>query len=82
MMADTSPVETREVCPRVADHTPTPTGYPAHAAWADAMHKTHWQHRCGGCGLFAIWTPRVPDTPPLPPEAFALACFVLPREGQ
>lgn len=67
-------------CPRAESHTPTPNGYVAHAAWAAAMHKTHWQHRCGGCDLWEIWTPRVPGTPPLDPDAFELACIVIPGD--
>lgn len=45
-------------CPQSALHTPHPTSYLAHAAWADEMLKTHRQKRCPGCGLWAIWEPK------------------------
>ena len=39
-------------------HTPHPSSYLAHAAWADEMLKTHRQARCAWCGLWAVWIPK------------------------
>jgi len=39
-------------------HTDCPSGYVAWHAWAEQMSKTHYQRRCKGCGLYAIWEPR------------------------
>jgi hypothetical protein len=48
-----------EPCPNAAAHTPHPTGYLAHAEWAERKMKTHHQVKCDGCGLYAIWVPGV-----------------------
>lgn len=42
-------------CPQAHLHTPHPEGYLQHASWAEHMMKTHIQHQCPGCGLWAIW---------------------------
>lgn len=48
-------------CPNVADHTPHPTGYVSHSAWAaDAMAVAD-QRICAGCERWAIWVPRRQD---------------------
>jgi hypothetical protein len=39
-------------------HTPHPADFLAHLYWADVMAKTHTQHRCPGCRLWVIWTPK------------------------
>lgn len=44
-----------------ADHTYGPSGYLAWLEWADRMSTTHTQHRCTGCGLYHIWTPKEED---------------------
>ncbi len=46
-------------CPNEAQHTPHPRGYLAHGEWAEGMARTHRQVRCPGCGLFAIWLPKL-----------------------
>jgi hypothetical protein len=43
----------RQVCNK---HTPQPESYLAWHEWAEQMARTHDQHQCGGCGLWAIWT--------------------------
>lgn len=40
-------------------HTPDPSGYLQWHAWAERMAKTHKQRQCKGCGLWAIWEPKV-----------------------
>lgn len=45
-------------CPQQHLHAPHPTGYLAHAAWAEEMLKTHGQQQCPGCGLWAVWVPK------------------------
>jgi hypothetical protein len=39
-------------------HTPHPEGYVAFADWREEKTKTHTQHRCPVCGLWAIWKPK------------------------
>lgn len=52
-----------EDCPLREQHTPHPTGYLAHADWAEEMMRLGWrQARCAGCHRWSIW---------LPPEAEA-----------
>lgn len=46
------------LCLHFEDHTPCPEGYLQWHAWAETMSKTHRQEKCGGCGLYAIWTPK------------------------
>ncbi len=36
-------------------HTECPTGYMEWHLWAEKKGETHYQVRCPGCGLFAIW---------------------------
>lgn len=36
-------------------HTECPTGYMAWHDWAEKKTETHYQVRCPGCGLYAIW---------------------------
>jgi hypothetical protein len=45
-------------CPERANHTPHPSGYLAHAEWAERMLTTHEQRQCAVCGLWAVWVPR------------------------
>jgi hypothetical protein len=52
-----------EICPNYLAHTRGPDGYIGWHEWAECMQKTHRQHRCPDCGLFAIWTPRREDEP-------------------
>lgn len=47
-------------CPLESQHTPQPSGYNAWHEWAEKMEETHYQVKCEGCDLFAIWKPR-PD---------------------
>ena len=47
-------------CPDQAKHTPHPTGYISHAAWAGQMLLTHRPRECPGCGACAIWEPKDP----------------------
>ena len=35
-----------------------PDGYAAREAWATNKLKTHTQHQCPECGLWAVWKPR------------------------
>jgi hypothetical protein len=37
------------------DHMDGPDGYLAWHDWAKRMGQTHYQLRCGGCGLYKIW---------------------------
>lgn len=39
-------------------HTPHPEGYLAFHEWVEKKAKTHTQHRCPVCGLWAIWKPK------------------------
>lgn len=49
-------------CPNAAEHQPHPTGYVAHASWADTASKVATQKApCAGCGLWHVWTPRWPN---------------------
>jgi hypothetical protein len=41
------------------DHSDAPQGYLAWHEWADKKGKTHRQQRCGECGLWKIWVPKV-----------------------
>jgi hypothetical protein len=51
-------------CKNAANHTPSPEGYVARHAWADAMLKARWsQGRCRDCGTYAIWTPPYQGAP-------------------
>jgi len=45
-------------CPDKVKHTPCPEDYLGWHNWAEQMHKTHYQARCPGCGLHAIWLPQ------------------------
>lgn len=45
-------------CPNAAQHTPQPDGYLAWHEWADKKSKTHYQIKCPGCDLYAIWVPK------------------------
>lgn len=49
-------------CPDAALHTPHPSGYIAHANWADRMKKTHRQVRCQTCGFWAVWVSKADGT--------------------
>jgi hypothetical protein len=49
-------------CPRRDQHAAGPVSYMAWHAWAAKMAETHDSHRCPGCNLFMIWTPKS-DTP-------------------
>ncbi|MDQ1053196.1 hypothetical protein QE394_001124 [Arthrobacter sp. SORGH_AS 212] len=40
------------------DHMEGPEGYNQWFAWAARMGRTHYQLRCGGCGLYKIWIPK------------------------
>lgn len=42
------------------DHTDGPAHYNAWHEWAERRAKTHVQTECPGCGLWMIWTPKVP----------------------
>jgi hypothetical protein len=42
-------------CPRARLHTECPAGYVAWHLWAERKSRRHYQVRCPGCGLFAIW---------------------------
>ena len=42
-------------CPERSKHTPSPAGYLAWHEWADRKSRRHYQVRCPGCGLFAVW---------------------------
>lgn len=46
-------------CPNAAQHTPSPDGYLAWHEWAEEKAKTHTQIKCSGCGLYAIWVPKL-----------------------
>jgi hypothetical protein len=48
-----------EPCPKAAAHTPCPSGYLAWDRWAEQKAKTHRQIKCEGCGLYAIWVPKL-----------------------
>ncbi len=37
-------------CPNAANHTPSPTGYPAHSEWAEDAAIVAVQTKCDGCG--------------------------------
>lgn len=37
------------------NHTEQPSGYREWHAWAKKKIKTHEQHKCPHCGLWAIW---------------------------
>lgn len=50
-----------EPCPNAANHTPHPTGYIAHASWADDALTVADQRVCPGCGRWEIWVPKRPD---------------------
>jgi hypothetical protein len=41
-------------------HTPCPKGYLARAEWFEKMAETDIQRRCCGCGLWAVWEPKIP----------------------
>lgn len=59
--AGLSEAQKREVfCPHFEDHTLSPEGYIQWHAWAEKMSETHRQEKCGGCGLYTIWTPKQP----------------------
>lgn len=45
------------VCPNLGQHTPHPTGYLGHSAWAEQMILTHDQRECSGCNRPEIWEP-------------------------
>lgn len=42
-------------------HTRSPGGYVAWHEWAERKARTHIQHRCPKCGLWAIWKKRAND---------------------
>lgn len=42
-------------CLNQAAHTPHPTTYLGHSAWAEQMLLTHDQHPCPACGVWAVW---------------------------
>ncbi len=46
-------------CPNRDEHTEGPNSYQGWHVWAEQKGKTHTQKRCGGCGLFAVWVPKV-----------------------
>ncbi len=48
---------TMATCPERYRHTHCPEGYVEWHEWAEKKAATHVQHRCHGCGLFAIWKP-------------------------
>lgn len=48
-------------CPNAALHEPHPTGYVAHAGWADNALQVADQKKCSGCGGWEIWVPKRPD---------------------
>jgi hypothetical protein len=63
-------------CSNVEAHTPSPEGYVAWQAWADAMLKARWsQGRCRDCGLYAIWTPPYQGEPLPTRQQWASACL-------
>lgn len=59
-MSVTPAVQKRlEECPNRSQHVKgAPEGYINWHAWAERKAKTHTQHRCKGCGLWAIWRRR------------------------
>jgi hypothetical protein len=40
-------------------HTKTPGGYGAFFDFCETMSETHIQRQCLGCGLYAVWEPRL-----------------------
>jgi hypothetical protein len=40
-------------------HTPSPDGYLAWDAWAEEKSQAHDQRQCRGCGLWAVWEPKL-----------------------
>ena len=47
--------ERRANCPNRREHTIEPGGYLSWHEWADRKARRHYQVRCPGCQLFAIW---------------------------
>lgn len=48
-------LDMRVACADEAKHTRAPTGYLAWHEWAERKAKTHTQHQCPTCGLWAVW---------------------------
>lgn len=46
-------------CPNQAEHTDLPEGYLFRHEWANKKVQTHDQCQCPGCGLWAIWLPKL-----------------------
>lgn len=55
MPKQTSIVARHEDCPEVEKHTKHPSGYVAHAEWAEKKSLKHYVIKCPACGFFAIW---------------------------
>lgn len=49
-------------CSNRDKHTEGPEAYQGWHMWAMNKAKTHNQIRCNGCGLFAVWIPKVSIT--------------------
>ena len=48
-------------CPRERLHTKAPSSYLAWHEWAEKKGRRHYQVRCPGCGLYAIWKRKSPE---------------------
>lgn len=42
----------------VEKHTLAPPNYVDWHRWAECKSRTHYQQRCLGCGLWAVWKPK------------------------